>query len=107
MATCPGWGTLLGHRGRGQIGVQGCRARVGSPATRGTRVTHRVLVSGLCGEQPVALDNTCAIKLEGELGFVPAWIHGLALAHPLCSCWTLQYTLATVELPSHVFPWGH
>lgn len=92
--------------GRGEIGVQGCKAPVGSAGTRGTRVIHRVLVSGLCGKQPVALDNTCGIKLECELGFVPAWIHGLAFPHLLCSCWTLQYTLATVELPSHVFPWG-
>lgn len=93
----------------GEIGVQGCKPQVGSPETQGTRVIHRV-----SGKQPVALDKTCGIKTGSVswwllvcLGFVPAWIRGCAVPDLLCSCWTLQYTLAMVELPFHVFPWGH
>lgn len=54
-AMCPGRVTGEGER-------LVCRAGVGSPGTLGTRVIHRVLVSGLSGKQPVGLENTCGIK---------------------------------------------
>lgn len=64
--------------------MQGCKAWVGSPETHGTRVIHRVLVSGLCGKQPVALDNTCGIKLECEL--VAAAVAGVCASLDLWPC---------------------